>query len=28
LENTVEMASLDVEMMKWEWVMCGRRGEN
>jgi len=25
-EKAVEMASLDVEIMKWEWVMCGRRG--
>ena len=23
----VEMASLDVEMMKWEWIICGRSGE-
>jgi len=28
LANTVNMASLNTEMMKWEWVMCGRGGEN
>ena len=27
LVNTVEIASLDMEMMEWEWVVCGRRGE-
>jgi len=25
--NTVKMASLDTEMMKWERVVCGRKGE-
>jgi len=27
LENTVEMAPLDIEMKRWGWVVCGRRGE-
>jgi len=25
--KVLEMASFDTEMMKWWWVMCGRRGE-
>ena len=27
LGYTVEMTFLDMEKMKWEWVMCGRIGE-
>ena len=27
MKYTAEMASLNVETMKWEWVVCGRRGE-
>jgi len=27
LASTVKMAFLDTEIMKWEWVVCGRRQE-